>query len=74
MDFPSKSYLAVLLAYFLMDSTSTVLDKVPVPQRSNKDLPEIPRYCMNPDCNKRAEPGKTHCSAECFKKHIKGKK
>jgi len=27
--------------------------------------------CANPNCQEPAAPGRTHCSAECYKKHYK---
>ncbi len=41
---------------------------------TGKDKTVIAKKCMRPGCNNYAEPGRSHCSAGCFKEQFRNKR
>jgi hypothetical protein len=64
------------LLLFLLLSGNMGIDPSVRRRRNYSSKTELPerKKCMNPECNNLAETGYSHCSADCFRKHIKARK
>lgn len=57
------------------DERNSMSSMLGVPHRCKAELRghDAPHKCHNPECNEMAAPGRTHCSADCFNKHVRHK-
>ncbi|MCK9543451.1 MAG: hypothetical protein M0R03_15630 [Novosphingobium sp.] len=76
----SKKIITFFLSSSLSDDTSSVKRLPSIIFGNRKESPTGMRIkealatkCKNPNCDKIAQEGKTHCSGKCFKEHYNKK-